>query len=348
MSDAYFVDHTEFEPLRLLLGSVQSKTSKAQGTPGTKEFKPPAAYQQADFQYLYKLANGSEVKDSFCIQLCGVKCRGISEPSPGFSNWQIMALYDKTVPEVVACLKTLDLVHARMVDLIVENRAALKANNVDVDMAPMIKAKGKIFKKLVHAEDKVTGEFDPNKNPTQYYKLQNYKDDKTKFMIWNPSINAIQVVEWTTMMKAEYTGKPLIKYTHLYCNGNNISPQHAMLSMALESFVERGTESAQKDTLMKMAQTMDPDKLKAASTNLSNVLDKLANMGSNAGSKPGSLDKQEKKSEPLTSTPTDLTSFMKNNSNQPYSGSINPNNNTNLNRGRLANNRLIIWLIYLN
>lgn len=313
MSDSYFVDWTEFESNRLTLSSIITKQSKEQGKKGESGYKAPTPYQQADFQYLYKLPDGKEIKDNFCIQLCSVKCFGLQVPQGAYSNYQIQAKFDKNNNDVQGCLNAMELVHARMVDLICDRQTniALKAQNVDADRA---KKEGRVFKKLVHyAEDKVTGEIDREKNPTQYFKLSNYENSKTKFLTMDESRKII-TIDWNIMEKADFTGRPLIKYTHVYSNSTNVSPQHTVLSMVIEELKSRGSDSAQKITLEKIA-SQDPDRLKSVASGMSDVLDRLASMGSNNGSKPGALDKNEKKNEALTSQPADLSDWMKNNQN---------------------------------
>jgi len=349
--DSHYVNYKQFEPHRLTLAGAQTKNSKA----NPSQNKPAAAYQTADFNYLYLLPDGKEIKNTFCIEWATMKFYGIQPPDPTKTNsnsTQTKANLDKNNQEIQECLKVADVVHARMIDLICEPtmKAALKAKNIDAQSA---KATGANFKKLFYyPEDKTTGEVDHNKNPTQYFKLNSYESSKTKFLAYDENKKIIEI-PWNIMEKADYVGKPLIKYTHIYSNGSNVSAQHYMISMVIEDLKLRGSDHIQKNTLNAMVET-NPDLINKISTGLATIKEKLDQMSVNGPTRTKHDD--SKKFEPLQSmsvplnqqtvpvqssqtqtmppysqapqsqpvqSPPSLNNFMRSGPTQTYSGNIN-------------------------
>lgn len=324
MSDDHFIDFREFEPHRLTLAGVITKTPKPTKDPATGKDKVNPPYQQADFNYLYKLPDGKEIKDSFCIQFCTMKCYGIQAPSPGFNEYQLKGSFDKNNAEVDACLKVLDVIHHRMVDLICDpaTYAALKIKNVD-PTGVLAKTKGMGFEKLVHfTKDKATNEIDYDRNPTQYFKLNKYESSKTKFLALDENKKIIDI-DWDIMSKAEFSGKPLIKYATMYSNSNTVKPQSRVVSMVLEVLKPKGADSVQATTLNKLAES-NPEIATNINAGLASIIDRLASAGPKGDTNTKAENKQ---SEPLSSTPTDLKEIMRSGPSQVYSGPINPNVN---------------------
>lgn len=338
MSVENYIEFYKFEPQRLTLGGVQSKTPKTpqnpnQGNQNQNQNKTATSYQQADFFYLYKLPNGTEIRDSFHLELCTVKCNGIEVPHDNYNNYQIKAVFDKNTQETQDFLKMADVIHGRMVDLICEPSVnlALKAQNVDPGLA---KQKGRIFKKLVHfPADKVTGETDFNKNPTQYFKLRTYDGDgsKTKFLAVDEN-KKINEIPWSTMQNAQFSGKPLIKYSHVYSNSIVVSPISHVASMILEDAKPRGSDNAQKNSLLAMVEKR-PEIVTNVTAGLASIQEKLAQM-SMSGPNGFKSNTETKKPEPLTNNPVEikppvnsLNSFMREGQTQVYAGSIQPQGN---------------------
>jgi len=319
MSDSHYVNWKDFESHRLTLAGVVSKKSKADPA----QNKPEAPYQQSDFNYLYKLPDGKEIKDTFCIELCSVKCYGIEVPHGQFKNYQIKAIFNKNELPVQECIKMLDVVHARMVDLICEPqmKLALKAKNIDAELA---KKKGIVFKKLIYFhDDKATGEIDYDKNPNQYYKLNTYDSSKTKFTTMDETRKII-ILEWSIMEKAEFSGIPLIKYSHVYSNSNNISPQCNVLSMAIEELKVKGSDNLQINTLNSIVEKK-PDFPNSIAVGLANIREKMEQLSMKGPINANKIEPQ-RQPEPLTSTPTDITNFMRNGPTQTFAGAIAPQN----------------------
>jgi len=321
--DDHKIDFENFEPQRLLLGAVQSKKSK----PDPAQNKKEAPYQQANFVYLYKLPNGQEIKGNFLIELCRVKIYGIRAPEGNDYKHQVQVSFDKTDPKAQKCIETLMALKKRMIELISEPNMYknLKANHTNI-------------KDLVYfPKDKITNENDPNRNPTQFFKLMNYTNNKTHFVgpAAEPGKDPIEI-SWDVLMQAEFSGKPLIKYTHIYCNGNTVSPQSEVYSMAVDEIKDMASKNLQRDTI----QSINPDaassfaqqlaKLQAALPDKLNQLSVRGKGTQGPGGSSGTPSDLGKKSEPLTSNPTDISNFMSGNNfqrtgpTQTFAGNINP------------------------
>lgn len=304
-----FVNFTEFEPARLTLESPKPRTSRPE--PGKDK---GIGYVMANLNYLYKLPDGKEIKSGFLLQLCEVKAYGIQSPNDQYKDYQIKVIFDKNRNDVQNCLKVLDVVHARMVDLITDNsvKGALKTNKVNAQLA---KENGASFKKLYHLpEDKATGEIDHNKNPTQFYKLSTYENNKSKFITLDNNKKTI-ILDWKVMEKAEYSGIPLIHFSHVFSNGTNISPQYRIASIAITDLKFRGSTSAQTITLLKEAE-INQEIISNVMAGYADIISKLSVSGSSSH-----VNVEDKKGEPLTSNPTELNDFMKSSN---YAGPIEP------------------------
>jgi hypothetical protein len=324
--DDHKIDYNNFEPQRLTLGAVIPKKSKADPARDKKE----APYQQASFVYLYRLPNGQEIKGNFLLEECKVKVYGIRAPEGNDYQYQAQAIYDKNDPETKKCLETKEIIRKRMIELISEPKTLkeLKANHTNL-------------KSLVYYPiDKITSEPDPNRNPTQFYKLLNYEKNKTRFLGPSPKEGVDPVdIPWNVLMQAEFSGRPLIKYTHIYCNGNTVSPQHHMFSMAVTEVKDMESRNLQRDTLqgvnpeLASAFTQNLAKLQASLGDKINQLSVSNKSTMNQGQPQGqgqqnfgnSQKFQERKSEPLTSNPTDVSNYMRSGQTQTFAGNIAPN-----------------------
>jgi hypothetical protein len=318
MPDDHFINWKQFEPARLTMDKVLTKMPPPKTeTDPTKKAEVPQPYQQADWNYLYLLPDGKEIKDSFIMELCDMRCFGLEISDKGkYTQYQCKGSFNKNTPEIQACIDMLNLVHCRMVDLICEpnTKMALRATNVDADLA---KRKGTVFKKLVFfALDKATGEVDYNKNPSQYYKLSNYEASKTKFTVPTDT-GKIDVLDWDIIKNAEYTGRPLIKYSHVYSNGAGTSCQAQMVSMAITDIKSRGSTILQKDTLSELAK--NPEMVNQVSQGLASIRDRLDQLSASGPKNAGTAGSANSVGKPLTSTPVSVPSGS---ANVNYSGPI--------------------------
>src|SRR4029077_10422793 len=107
---------------------------------------------------------------------------GLEYPKPGYKVTQLKAIYSKDRPDVRECMRKMDEVHARMVDLLLDPliKGPMKAGG---KLHPeLAKTKGMGFAKLIpFPKDKLTDEPDVNKNPVVYYKLVSFESSKTTF-----------------------------------------------------------------------------------------------------------------------------------------------------------------------
>lgn len=277
-----FVDWSEFEAHRLTSGAPETKQSKTPPPTATKEGDGdkkagPVSYCIAPLNYLYKRADGTEVKDTFAIQLCESRAYGIQPPSPGFKDFQIRSVYNKDKEEVKNCMRKMDEVHARMVDLLLDPvlKGPMKAGG-KLD-ATLTKLKGMGFAKLIpFPKDKITDEPDMTKHPNVYYKLNNFSSSKTKFIMLDHE-GKIKNPEWKEMENAEFSGKPIINYRTLFSNGITITAQGTMASYAITDLKYKGGGNIQAEELKKMAQ-VNPEMVQSVTSGYKEIVERMAAM----------------------------------------------------------------------
>ena len=90
-TNEHYIEYHKYDSECLTLGKVASKKSK----PNPAQNKAAAPYQQADFNYTYRLPGDKIIKDSFLVELCSVKCYGLETPHGEFNNYQIKATFDR-------------------------------------------------------------------------------------------------------------------------------------------------------------------------------------------------------------------------------------------------------------
>jgi len=243
-----------------------------------------------------------------------LKSYGITVPQGTNYKYQIQGIYDKNDPETKEYLEVLKVVRNRMVELVrVPNVAASLKLKPDTP-----------FKSLVYLPvDKVTNEIDPNRNPTEFYKLFKYQNSQTLFLGPSEPGKDPLVISWDLLYHSEFTGRPVIKYDHVYAAGNNLSSQNTLFSMVVDEIKEMGSKNLQRDTLNNLI-AEKPELAAAFAQNLeklkASLPDKLNQLA--MGNKPA--QSQDKKSEPLTSNPTDVSNFMNQRSGpaQTFAGNI--------------------------
>ena len=268
-----FVDWSEIEEARISVGSPETKTPAAPKNPNEKQGAP---YAMAKINYLYKMADGSEIKDDFAVQMCEVKCFGILKPKPGFKDTQINSNYMKDRDDVKKCMEKMNgPVHARLVDLVCQPniKGNLKAEKVDPDFAKM---KGIGIQKFIPWKvDKLTTEADKNKNPSVYYKLNSYESTKTIFSIINEKME-ITNPTWEEIENADFSGKPILHYKNFYSNGNgNVVPQATVASFAITDIKYKGSGNPQAEELKKMA-VSNPDMVKNVTAGYKELIEKMS------------------------------------------------------------------------
>ena len=312
----HFVDYTNFERTSLVLGSPESKTSKAEGAKN-------APFVIAPLYYMYKAANGAVVKAPFCIRICDTRSFGMMPPHDKEYKYKVVLNVDPTAEEVLKCLKVLDAVHERMIELIVEDKqkaAMLKANDLDVAKA---KEKGKGFKKLIsYPKDKATNEPDYTRNPSVYVDLNKFDSvDKSKSRFETLDLeNKSMDIDWKVIEESQYKGRPIIHYTNIYSGNTGISAQSYLVSYAITDLKAKSASNLQTNYLMEQSKS-NADSFKSINSSISEMVAKLAASG--ASNKPNNNDTRH--SEPLQSMSSPNGQMDRNGPTQAFSGSIVPN-----------------------
>ena len=203
-------------------------------------------YYNAEILYLYppKGKRTNEIKDKLYFEQCLSNCNGIRPKGGDNKKDSIQCVYDRSLPDTVKFLAVMESFYSRLVDLIIPFKVDLKSKEFT-----KVTAKA-LMKELIYMPtDKITGESDPHKNPSQFYNLNSYANNKTTFYKLDK-----KEFEWKELQKAQFRCIPLIRYDKLYAGGNGkISVQSDVQSVVVHTDIKAvGSINRQAGTIDKI------------------------------------------------------------------------------------------------
>ena len=289
MASDLMVNWKDCDPARISLEKPAPKSFDHTPSGGKK-----GTNIMASIKYLYVKSNGTEVKDVFYIEQPKVTCKGFQLPDDKHSDTSVMCIYDISENDTRPFLDKMTQIYDRIVDLAIPHKVELKCNSLTKTLAPAI-----INQLIYRHRDPITDQADMTRNPTQYYKLRNYTNQKTIFH----KIKQGEKFVWKDLENSEFSGFPLICFDRLFTTGNGKISVQAYLS----SFVvlpgelrPLGTSNLQQRTINKIKETDPEAEIKQAQD--------LEKLNSLTGAITTSVTTKTEKVEqsPLTENPVNL------------------------------------------
>jgi hypothetical protein len=291
MSDDFMVNWKDFDVAKVSIEKPDSKSFDNTAKGGQK-----GNYAIAELKYLYRKANGAEVKEKLYLEQPRVTCNGFQMPSDKNSGTSIMCIYDISDPEIIQFLSKMDQLYMKIVELTIPYKNDMKCPKLSRELAPAI-----INPLIYRPKDLITDQIDPTKKPTQYYKLRDFKNQRTQFF----RIAENKSFEWENLQSSEFSGYPLICFDRLYSNGTGkITIQSYTSSFVVLPGELRalGSVNRQRGTIQRIKES-DPE----AERKQEQDLDRLNSLNeTSSNSVTVSVHQDHRNDAPLTETPTSL------------------------------------------
>lgn len=297
---ACMITYKEFNPQHLTLEPPKTKTYEEKNPDGTPQLGPDGkpktgSYKTANLSYLYDITvtpmidttgrsveqPPRQIRDFLYAESSVVECSGITYPGEGKynkHNYETYTRYNKSLPEIKEYIEFMDKLVNRVAELCFQNAQALGIDPSKFTTSDHIK-QFLLSKVYFYPKDKVTEQIDYNKNPASNIKLSkknNYPQSKD----CNFFVEEEADIPWNKLRKVNFTGKQLVKYSHLYIGGKSISIQRELDSMFIEDVSETSGGNRQIASLQRM-RNENPQEIDDIQRKVQDMLKKLS-MGSAA------------------------------------------------------------------
>lgn len=246
------VSYTNFIKEHLTILSVETKEIKNQEGQGGK-----GTYNIAKFQYNYGTRD-KPINDDFYLELCELdSSRGIIRSKvPGGKNDKeeesIMVTFDVSNDEVKRCFDVMNIVHQRMIELVMQNKEKL-APRCEVDDPNIEKAiiNNSYKSKVTYPVDKTTKKRLEGRNPVCFLKLFSWGSGpsafQTKFVSLDENYKPFPVPR-QKLLNAKIKLIPLLHFTRIFA-GSKFSFQCQLHSAIVTGWVPLSDALPQTETL---------------------------------------------------------------------------------------------------
>lgn len=293
------INHTEFDPSKILDSPFVPKKSQARNDPATGKPVAQTSFDVMDIQYEYdvydKQGNKTTSVGPFYVELCEVISPKGIEVKPnlnGVDTPSLFCTFDLREPDAYECVKhgiegdistagffkkLYNVLALRLLTPEAKKVSSLKSMKTLEGISGVFKyEKTMVYEPL----DSVTGEPIEGKNPSKFFNLVNQGKPGTfarKETIFNApcrddKTGDFVIIPWDVLLAGvEMKHKPLLWIKRLHIGSTGVSIQMEIVSSVVTSIVKAGSVSGQKDTLA------DMEKNSAVSNAIKSQIEMLTN-----------------------------------------------------------------------